>query len=116
VDLALLASVALAQPGLQVADAGIDEAAVFLELRLAGAARADAGGVPAEVRPHLAQARQGVFQLRQLDLQAGLDGAGAGGEYVEDQLAAVEDLAVGGLLQVADLTGAEVVVEDDDVG
>ena len=59
-----------------------------------------------QVGPHLPQARQGVFELGQLDLQPGLDGAGAGGEDVEDQLAAVEHLDLGGLFQVADLRRA----------
>ena len=94
-----------------------DEPAVLFELRLAGAADADAAAViPRQVGPHLLQPRQRVFQLGQLDLQPGLRRAGPGGEDVEDQLAAVEDLDAGRLFQVADLGRGEVVVEDDDVG
>ena len=82
-----------------------DEAAVLFELRLAGAAQADAALVARQVRPHLLQARQRVFELGQLDLQPGLRRAGPRGEDVEDQLAAVEDLDAGRFLQVADLAG-----------
>jgi len=56
-----------------------------------------------------------VLKLGQLHLQPAFVGAGVGGEDVQDQLAAVEDLAPRGLLEVADLRRAEVVVEDDDV-
>src|SRR5439155_8666980 len=52
----------------------------------------------------------------QLDLEPGLGGAGPGGEDVEYQLAAVKDLDVGGLFQVAHLGRRQVVVEDDHVG
>ncbi len=100
----------------EIADAQFDEAAVFFELGFAGAARADAGGGASQVAPHLTQPRQGVFELGQLHLQAGLGGARPGGEDVEDQLTAVEHLDFGGLLQVADLRRRQVVVEDNDVG
>ena len=69
-----------------------------------------------QVRPHAFEAGQGVFQLGQFDLQAGLDGAGPAGEDVEDQLAAVEDLDLGRLFQIADLGRRQIVVEDDHVG
>ena len=114
--LALLARLHLVQAVLEVADAQLDEPAVLFELRFAGAARADAGGGAAQVGPHLAQARQGVLELGQFHLEAGLGGAGAGGEDVEDQLAAVEDLDLGRFFQVADLRRRQVVVEEDDVG
>jgi hypothetical protein len=68
------------------------------------------------VAPHLPQPGQRVFQLRQLDLQARLHRPRPGGEDVEDQFAAVQDLDLGGLFQVADLRGAQVVIEDDDIG
>ena len=89
------------------------------ELRFAGAAHADAAAAdPLRDRwVHIcSQPGQRVFQLGQLDLQLGFDGAGAGGEDVEDQLAAVEHLELGRFFQVADLGGGQVVVEDDDVG
>ena len=67
--------------------------------------------------PHPLQPRQGVLELRQLDLQLRLVGAGAGGEDVEDQLAAVDDLdARAAFSRLRIWAGAEVVVEDDHVG
>ena len=61
------------------------------------------------------ETRQRVFQLGQFHLQLGLGRAGTGGEDVKDQFAAVDDLAVGLFLQVPDLGGRQVVVEDDDL-
>ena len=52
-----------------------------------------------------------VFELRQFDLQPRLRRAGAAGEDVEDQLAAVEHLDAERLLQVAGLGRRQVVVE-----
>ena len=40
----------------------------------------------------LREPRVGVLHLGELDLELGLVGLGAGGEDVEDQLGAVEDL------------------------
>ncbi len=59
---------------------------------------------------------QGELGRGRLDLGRGLDGAGAGGEDVGDQFAAVEHLGLGGLLQIAHLARRQVVVEDDHVG
>jgi len=41
--------------------------------------------------------------------------AGAGGEYVEDQLGAIDHPGVEGAFEVAALGGSQVVVEDDDL-
>ena len=71
----------------------LDQPAVLFELRFAGAAHADAAACTRDRWVHIcSQPRQRVFELGQLDLQARLVRAGAGGEDVEDQLAAVEDL------------------------
>ena len=40
----------------------------------------------------------------------------AGGEDIEDQLGAIEHLAIGQFLDVADLLGREIMIEDDRVG
>ena len=63
--------------------------------------------------PHSAQARVGVLELGQLDLELGLVGGRAAGEDVQDQLRAVHDLPQRFLLKVADLARGKVVVEDD---
>ena len=63
------------------------------------------------------EARQEVFGLRQLDLQAAFAGAGAAGEHVQDEGGSVEDFDALGerALQVALLGGREFVVADDGV-
>ena len=66
--------------------------------------------------PATSQARQLVLDLRQLDLGARFAGARLSNEQIEDQRAAVDDGALDDLLQVLDLIGRQVVVEDDDVG
>ena len=57
---------------LSTRDAASCEAAVGLELRLAGAARADAAAEALEVLPHPAHPRQVVLELRELDLELSL--------------------------------------------
>ncbi len=54
-------------------------------------------------------------QLRKLDLQLALEGAGPLREDVEYEPGAVEDAALEALLEVALLTRRERVVEDDDL-
>ena len=56
------------------------------------------------------------LQLRQLDLQLAFPRPRAPREDVEDELRAIDDLAVERLLEVAQLRRAQLVVEDDDVG
>ena len=102
-DLALLAGLDLGELGLEVLDAVVDQPAVLFELLLAGAADADAALVARQVGPHPLEPGQRVFELRQLDLEVGLVGPGVGGEDVEDDLGAVDDLDAERLLQVARL-------------
>ena len=94
----------------------LDQAAVFFQLGFARPAEPHALLLPRQVRPHPLQPRHGVFQLGQLDGQPGLRRLGAAGEDVEDQFGAVEDLQPDGLFQVAGLAGAQIVVEDHQVG
>ena len=61
------------------------------------------------------QPRQQVLQLRELDLQLAFARPRAPREDVEDELRAVDDLAVERLLEVAQLRRRQLVVEDDDV-
>ncbi len=72
-DLALAAMLDGVELLPQIADPLLGQAAVDLQLLLARAAQAHAAlGLPREVRPHPLQARHLVFQLGQLDRQAGL--------------------------------------------
>jgi len=105
----------------------VDQSAVDLDLAFAGSSGADAAdgagvggaagsGDSLEVGPHASQARGSVLELGQFDLELGLSGLGAGGEDIEYELAAVDDLAVGDVFDLADLSGRQIVVEDDNVG
>ena len=105
---------------LQLLDLAADVAAVGLELRFAGAARADRrraarGCLPHKVRPHARQARQQVLVLRQLHLQLALARLGALGKDVEDQARAVEHAHAEFFLQHAHLRRGELVVKHREV-
>ena len=67
-------------------------------------------------RPQVAQAGQAVLELGHLDLEPRLARAGVAGEDREDDLRAVDDLAVELLLQVPHLGRGQVLVADDRVG
>ena len=93
-----------------------DEAAVGLELRLAGTAHADTALLPLEVGPTAHQPAGDVFQLRELDFELALEAAGALRENIENQAVTVEDPPAGQLLEIALLAGRERVVDENDVG
>ncbi len=92
-----------------------DEAAVGLELALAGAAGPDPAAGTRQVGPHPGQAREVILERRQLDLEPPSRVFGVAGEDVDDQRRAIEDLAVEQLLEAALLVGAELVVDDEQV-
>src|SRR6185503_19291358 len=101
-------------------DALAGEAAVGLDLLFARAPHADAGAAAGlllggDVGAELRDAGQRILELRELDLQLRLVRARVGGEDVEDELGAVDDLAPDVLLEVGDLAGGELVVEDDGI-
>ena len=91
------------------------QAAVFLKLGLTWPTHAYACLHPAEMGPHPFQAWQGIFQLRQFHLEAGFSGTRPGGKNIQNQFTAIEYFALGGFLQGFDLTGGEVVVEQDNI-
>ena len=115
-DLALLPRLDLGQLRLELLDPVPDQPAVFLELLFARAAHPDAALVPRQVGPHPLEPGHRVFELRQLDLEVGLVRSRVRREDVEDHLGAIDHLDPELLLEVARLGGAQVVVEDDDVG
>ena len=84
--------------------------------RLARSPRADPAAEALEVAPQAAHAREVVLQLRQLHLQLALGAAGVRGEDVEDHRRAIDHRQAHGLLQVALLAGAQLVVAGDQVG
>src|SRR2546425_7341078 len=104
------------QVGRQARDALADDAAIDLELRLSHAPLADSADLPRQVAPLPGEAWQEVAELRQLDLRAGLAGAGAAREDVENEARSVEDLCLDLLLEILDLGRRQVLVEDREVG
>ena len=91
------------------------QAAVRLQLGLAGAPGADAAAEPFQVLPLAGQPGEKVLVLGQLHLEAAFVGAGAPGEDIQDERGAVDDFDAQGVFQVLLLDGLELVIEDDDV-
>src|SRR3954465_14267830 len=100
----------------QLGHAAAREAPVGLELRLAGAARADTAAEAFEGLPHPPHSRQVVLQLRELDLELPLGAHGVLGEDVEDQLRPVDDARVQGVLERALLRRRQLVVDEQRLG
>jgi succinyl-diaminopimelate desuccinylase len=116
-DVALAAQ--LPQPLAEERDAPACEPAVGFELRLARAARSDAGTEAAgaaaealEVLPHPSHPRQVVLELGELDLELPLGAHGVLGEDVEDQLRPVDDARLERVLECSLLGRAQLVVDD----
>src|SRR5687767_3246571 len=93
-----------------------DAPPIRFELRFAGSSCADAAAETRErgVRPH--ETRHQVLELGELDLELAFARLRATREDVEDQLRAIDDLAIEDAFEVAQLRGAQLVVEDHDVG
>ena len=102
--------------GLEALDALADDAPVGLELGLARAPEPDAASDAGEVGPHSGEARQHVFELRQLDLQLGFVAPRPGREDVEDDFGPVHDPNLELALEVGALDRAQLLVEDDQRG
>ena len=101
---------------LQRLHAHADAPAIRFELGFAGAPRADAAAQPRQRLARSDQPRQQVLQLRQLDLQLAFARPRAPRKDVEDQLRAIDHLAIEPLVQLAQLRRRQLVVEDDQVG
>jgi hypothetical protein len=97
-------------------DAVCDPAPVFLQFHFARPAGPNPGSQPREGGSFSAQARQEVGQPGQLNLEFALVAPGPPGEDVEDQLRPVDDFRFDPVFQASLLDGAEVVIEDDEVG
>jgi hypothetical protein len=89
----------------QLCDSLLHASAVHFELRLARSPGADAARLPREVRPHTREPRQQILQLRELDLQPPFPAPRPLREDVENQLRAIEHLALEELLEVPALRG-----------
>ena len=100
----------------QLDDPLFDQPAVGFQLLFTRAAHADAGLDARQVSPHPLQPRQRVFELGQLHGQPSFVRARTRGENIEDHFGAIEHLDAQRALQIANLRGSKIVVEDDDVG
>ena len=98
---------------LEAVDLVSNEAAVGLQLGLAGAPGADSPAEPFEVFPLAREPGEEVFVLSKLDLEAAFSGAGSGGENVEDESGAVDDLCFEPIFENSLLGRGELVVYDD---
>ena len=120
-DAALAATLALRVAGrlhaldvaAQLGDLRVDAATVELDLRLTGAARADAltashptTGLPGHRLTPTTQAREEVLELGELDLGLAFPTLRVLGEDVEDQRGPVDDLDLDDVLEGAALAGA----------
>ncbi len=92
------------------------EPAVGLELALTRAPCAHAPAEALEVLPQATHAREVVLELRQLDLELALGGDGVLGEDVEDQLRAVDDARLQGVLEPPLLRRRQLAVDDEHLG
>src|SRR6202042_3169674 len=92
------------------------EAAVGLELRLAGTSHADTTLLPLQMGPTAHEPAGDVLQLGELHFELALEAAGALRENIENQAVTVEDAAAGEFFEVALLAGRERVVDENDIG
>jgi hypothetical protein len=98
--------------GLDVVDTQVDLAAISFELRLARTTGSYAAAKLRHGAPASRQARELVFQLRQFYLELTFTGFSMAGEDVEYELRSVNDVAGQPRLDVPQLRGGEVVVEE----
>ena len=108
----------LLQLAAQVGDALAHQAAIRFQLGLARALHADAHAarLAGKMGPGVGEPGQHVFELRHLHLHLGLRRPGVLGEDVQDDAAAVQDLAGDLAFQLLHLRAGEVLVEDHQVG
>ena len=107
----------------ELGDLGVDPAAVGLDLGLTGATATDAlatgrapAGLTGQVAAPATQALLHVGELGELDLGLTLTALGVLGEDVEDQRRPVDGLDLELVLEVAQLAGRQLAVEDHRVG
>jgi len=102
--------------GLQTGDPAHEPTAIHLQLRLPGSPGPDAAGLLAENTPRVAEPREPVPKLSQLDLGLALRAAGVLGEDVKDHRRAIQRRSLQDRLEVSLLCRGEVVIKDHGVG
>jgi hypothetical protein len=97
-------------------NANAEQTTVGFELGFARAAQADAALLPLQVGPAANQSRRQMFELSQFDLQLALRTLRSLRKDIENQTGAVDDATLHQALQVTFLSGAQLVIENDQVG
>lgn len=97
-------------------DPEADLPAIDFKLGFPGASRADAASEAGHRDPFPGQTREKVLELSVLDLQLAFARACPLGEDIEDELGSIDNAGVELGFDVAELGGAELVVEDDEIG
>src|SRR5215510_10770526 len=90
-----------------------DTSAIYFKLGLSRSPAADAPHQPGHLGARATQSRQHILQLCKLYLDFPFSALSSLGENIEDQLSAVDDFQVGGLVDRPNLSRSEVVIEDD---
>jgi hypothetical protein len=98
--------------GLDVVDTQVDLAAICFELRLARATGSYAAAKLRHCAPAFRQPRELVFQLCQFYLELTFTGLSVAGEDVEHELRSVNDVTGQSRLDIPELRGGEVVIEE----
>jgi len=99
-----------------IKQSAVDAAAIGFKLGFAGSASTDAASELRHLDTVSGEPGQHVLELRQFHLQLAFAGPRVTGEDIEDELRAIDTAAVNLAFEVAELRGAELVIEDDDVG
>ena len=106
----------LFQPLLEPLDSSTDEAAVCLDLGLAGASGANTASQALQMGPLAGQSGEKVFVLGELYLEVALLGDGVTREDVDNQGGPIDDFDLESVLQDLLLRGGQLVVQNDGVG
>ena len=101
------------QAALDEGNTGTREPPVAFELAFPRPPRPDPAAQALEVLPHPSHAREVVLELRQLDLELPFSGSSMLGEDVEDQLRAVDDARLEGVLERALLRRAQLFIDEE---
>jgi hypothetical protein len=101
---------------LDVTHAAEDLAAIILELRLAGATRANATAQLRHFCSSAGEPWEKIFELRKLHLELTFACASVPGEYVEDQLCSINDASVYFAFDVALLRWGKIMIKQNKVG
>jgi hypothetical protein len=97
-----------------LSDAIANAPAVRFEFLLARTPRSDSAAEAGEILAAAREARQKVIQLGKLDLQLTFAAARVPRENIEDQLGSVNHMAVRALFEVAQLSGRQVSVKNNE--